>query len=283
MSQSHPSQSSKAFLHSLNVSKQEILALDPKLFSAETKRAYVELLYGSPEEWSWKRELQSVPANLRRWKLLLGNEPAPGAPYRVSHDQLLFFAKKYPPKRAGQTVTDFADWIFRLYVPERDQASLLRGRHIEREIAACQIPVPSHSRWKLEHRGMGNEGQTFDISELAINGNPLRGKPDLVLREKGTKRILIVEVKTSEAHLSSDGWPNLRAQLWAYSKIDAWRDADEILLVGEIWGFTGSIRLRHAVRWRKGDQPFDQQNAELFACYRSYCESIAGSRNAIGT
>jgi hypothetical protein len=46
------------------------------------------------------------------------------------------------------------------------------------------------------------------------------GKPDLVFREKRSGRILIVEIKATEADIYADGWPNLRAQLWAYSKID---------------------------------------------------------------
>ena len=268
----------------MELSKKDILALDSKLFSAEEKKAYINLLYGAPDEWSWKRDLESATSNLRRWRLLLGDEPTPGASYRVAHDRLLFLAKNYPPKKVGQTVTDFTDWIFRLYVPERDYSSLLRGQQIEREIATLRVPAPVHSRWKLEYNGMsGTDSEAFEISTLKINGTPLRGKPDLVFREKGTKRILIVEVKTSEADIPSNGWPNMRAQLWAYSKIDAWRDAEEILLVGEVWGFKYGLRLRHSIRWVKGDQILERENAELFACYSNYCESIGHAHNAIGT
>jgi hypothetical protein len=184
----------------------------------------------------------------------------------------------------GHAVSDFADWIFRLYVPEKDHGSLLRGQQLEREVAVRRIPAPSHSRWKLVFNGMvDNDSEALPITPLTINGIPLRGKPDLVFREKGTKRVLIVEIKTSEAAIPSNGWPNIRAQLWAYSKIDAWRDADDVLLVGEIWGFANGLRLRQAIHWRKSDQMFEGENSELFALYRSHCEANTGSRNALGT
>lgn len=184
-------------------------------------------------------------------------------------------AKSHPPKHVGHTVTDFTDWIFRLYVPEKDYSNLLRGQQIEREIAVRRIPVPPHSRWKLIFNGMADsDSAALSIPSLTIDGIPLRGKPDLVYREKGTKRMLIVEVKTSEADIPSDGWPNMHAQLWAYSKIDAWSNVDEILLVGEVWGFKYGLRLRQSIRWHKSDQTLER-NAELFARYRSHCELIA--------
>lgn len=273
----------KSFLRGLDLSEKDILSLDSKLFSAEEKKSYIDLLYGTPDEGSWKYDLESVANNLRRWKLLLGGGPIPGTPYRVAHEELLLLAKNYPPKEAGQTVTDFTDWMFRLYVPERNYSSLLRGQQIERKIASLRVPAPVHSRWNLEFNGMcGEESKAFEISELKINGAPLRGKPDLVFREKGTKRILIIEVKTSDADIPSDGWPNMRAQLWAYSKVDAWRDAEEMLLVGEVWGLKNGLRLRKSIRWIKGDQMLERENAELFAYYRNHCESIGRARDTSG-
>jgi hypothetical protein len=272
--------STKSLLLHQNLSKEDILALDPKLFSAEDKKAYIALLYGQPDEWTWKRNLQSAASNIRRWKLLLNEEAALGQQYRVRHKKLLDLATLYPPKLVGQTVTDFTDWIFRLYIPEREYSSLLRGQSLEREIAVRRIPIPSHSGWKPIFDGTGNSNSSaLPISELAINGIPLRGKPDLVFCEKATKRILIVELKTSEAEIPSNGWPNMSAQLWAYSKIDKWRDAKEILLVGEVWGFRNGLRLRKVLHWNNRDQTLERENAELFDCYRTYCETLANLSN----
>ena len=268
-------QSPKSILHELNLSKSDILALDPTLFTAEEKRAFIETLYGNPGEWSWKRELQSVAHNLNRWKLLLAEGTPSGLPYRKSHAALMYLANNRLRSAGGSNVTDFTDWIFRLYVPEKNYQSLLRGQRLERQIVIKRIPIPNHSRWKLIYDGMtSSQSAPLVISDLTINGIAMRGKPDLVFREKKKKRIVIVEIKASEADVPSDGWPNMRAQLWAYSKIDDWKDEDEIILVGEVWGFRAGLRLRKVIHWKKGGSDFQRENAELFACYRSHCEGV---------
>lgn len=267
-------QRGKSIFHELNLSKKDILALDPALFTPEEKLAFIETLYGNPDEWSWKRELQSVAHNLERWKLLLAEGPPSGSPYRKSHEELMARAKNRSRNVGGSNVTDFTDWIFRLYVPEKNYQDLLRGQRLERQIAIKRIPIPQHSRWKLIYDGMTNsQSASLVISNLTINGTAMRGKPDLVFREKKKKRIVIVEIKASEADVPSDGWPNMRAQLWAYSKIDDWKDEDEIVLVGEVWGFRGGLRLRKVIHWKKGESDFERENSELFTCYRSHCES----------
>lgn len=262
---------SLAALRELGFSKKEILALDPKLFSEDEKRAFINLLYGDSNEWSWKQELQSVSANLHRWNALL-NEASSGQRYRLGHQRLIDVAKRSSATRVESTVTSFADWVFRLYIPQSNYASMLRGRQLEREIARRRVPVPQHSRWKLEYNGMSDSKEKAkQISELTVNGISICGKPDLVFREKDTKRVLIIEVKVSEADIHSDGWPNMRAQLWAYSKIDEWKDAPEVILVGETWGFKNGLRLRNVNRWLRGDVKFERENAELFSCYQEAC------------
>lgn len=255
----------------MELTKKDILALDSRLFSAADKKAYIDLLYGNPQDWTWKRDLQSAAANMLRWKLFLAVGPKSGQLYRITHQDLMQRAKRSPPKRPATTVADFSDWIYRLYVPAKDYASLERGHWAEREIAKRRIPIPNHGRWKLLHNGMGeNWSNAFSITSLAIDGIPLRGSPDLVFRERGTKRILIVEVKATDAMAPADGWPNMRAQLWAYAQIDDWITAPEVILIGEIWGLALGIRLRKVLRWRKGEQSFERDNGELFNCYRSY-------------
>jgi len=111
-----------------------------------------------------------------------------------------------------------------------------------------------------------NEG--LPISSLTIDGKPLRGVPDLVFRERRTNRILIVELKVSEAQLWADGWPNLRAQLWAYSRIDRWANAPEILLAGEVWAPRRPEPLRRRTwLWNTADETLQTENRELFEAY----------------
>src|SRR5690606_785060 len=130
--------------------------------------------------------------------------------------------------------TGFTSWIFGLYESRRDARKLELGRQLEREVVARRIPVPEHSRWKLEYDGTSRSKQEpLSIPSLLVNGQALRGKPDLVFREKKANRVVIVDIKISNAFIPSDGWPNARAQLWAYSKAD-WR-ASEIILAAEVW------------------------------------------------
>ena len=265
----------------IDITRQEIRDLDPQLFSEEEKKALLELLYGDPAEWTWERDLLYTYGDLQRWKLLLSEEPDSGSPYRIGHKLLMARAKHSPPESIGHAVTDFTDWVYRLYIPVKDHASLARGRRLEREIARRRIPVPKHSKWKLLHSGIAaNEATVFEIPALMIDGVPMRGSPDLVFREKGSGRVLIIEIKVTEADAPSDGWPNLRAQLWAYSQIEKWKDAPEILLAGEIWGFASGLCLRKVIRWRRGEARWERENKELFETYRSFAAMHLAAQDA---
>ena len=107
------------------------------------------------------------------------------------------------------------------------------------------------------------------ISSLTMNGKPMWGAPDLVLRERKSGRILIIERKASNKDVPSDGWPNLRAQLWAYSQIDDWLDAPEKILAAEIWGFgrIQGVRRRSVILFDVNDQGFNSEASQLFSIY----------------
>lgn len=264
----------------MEITKKEILALDPLLFSNEEKKQMIDLLYGDQREWTWKNDLQSVASNLLRWKLLLSPVQRVGPPFCLSHQSLMRLAEIRRPSDVRPSLSGFLDWIYRLYVPEKDYTSLLNGHRLEREIIYRHIPIPSHGRWKLIHNGLGATSvNAFPIRSLSINGIPLKGSPDLVFREKDSGRIAIVEIKATEAEVPLDGWPNLRAQLWAYAQIDAWQDAPEILLIGEVWGYKPRPRLRKIIHWAVGEQPFDTHSRELFNSYKLHFEHRIGICN----
>lgn len=169
--------------------------------------------------------------------------------------------------------------MLRLYSPSKDSSALLQGVTGERIVvdyrrrlayAKRVIPRWEHSSWKLIHDGIrGNFEAAFEIPTLTINGLSLVGVPDLVFREKKTGRILIVELKVSTAELPSDGWPNLRAQLWAYSRIERWAyQAPEVLLAGEVWQheYTDPVR-RATYFWRASNERLNHECKELFQVY----------------
>lgn len=261
-----------------DLSIRDIMNLDARLFSRDQKESLISELYGKPKEWSWKQDLLSARTEFIRWGELLSEDATRGQPYRISHRGLVERAKLRAPASTDATVTGFTDWLFRLYMPQRDYEALKRGARFEREIARKRVQLPSHGNWNLVFDGMnGSNVSALRIAGLAINGAAIWGKPDLVFREKKTGRILIVEIKVSECDIPSDGWPNMRAQLWAYSQIDQWQDAPEILLASEVWSYKYGVRRRKTIRFSARDAVLHAQNRELFDIY--VCHALPATKD----
>lgn len=179
--------------------------------------------------------------------------------------------------RTANRVTDFSSWIGSLYRRLRTGRQLAEGKDIERQIFEltklyARKCIPPKSDWSLIHRtpAEGEARCPFMISTLRVNEEPLWGIPDVVFKNLITGEILILEIKVTNSPIPSDGWPDLRAQLWAYGQIDEWRDAPKIGLVAEIWGKCPSGGLpqrRKILRWETGQLPFDEENRKLFEVY----------------
>ena len=97
-----------------------------------------------------------------------------------------------------------------------------------------------------------------------------------MFKNHATGTVLIVEVKVTNRELWSDGWPNLRAQLWEYGHIDRFiNDSKEVVLVGEVWGRNGPhVSLRPTLIWRFSDPDYYAQNQQLFEAYQSWAEAL---------
>lgn len=217
--------------------------------------------------------------NDKRWHSFLceiNNNDSQGHLYRHSHEDLIKRAKANPKRYVGNSVTHFSGWIFSLY-HRRNELSLIDGRlgEIERETLISErikkrLDTPEWNNWELKYRDTHDDNsEVFIISNLLINNKPLRGKPDLIFRNKFSGEILIVDIKITNHPIPTNGWPNLRAQLWAYSQIDKYRLEKNISLIGEIWGRDGKVIHRNAIRWNSNDVQFKQENFELFELYRS--------------
>lgn len=250
--------------------RETILELDESDFSPAEKKQLLDRFFPTlPKPMA---EIRTQWRSAKRWGRYLDDEweePHPKFLYRVSHEALVNLAKRSPPQQTGNTVTAFSGWIFSLYLPRRNPKSLADGRRVERAIARRFAPIPTNDGWELVFQDPLNEEQEAkEISRLRIHGSSVWGVPDLVFREKATGQIVIVERKASNHEIPSDGWPNLRAQLWAYGQCDEWRNAPAITLVGEIWGFTPDrILLRGTLRWKASDDALCRQNIELFNLY----------------
>ncbi|MDP1886862.1 hypothetical protein [Polaromonas sp.] len=267
-----------------NLTKRELQ--DLRYFSREEKESlsiqlFGESLFPLPD---WKK------AAALRWEALLGQVENEGAAYRITHETLmrLISRKKETAARVSNkpksiemptpTVSSFGDWILRHYSPDRSPEALISGITGERAVVdhrarirqtKREVPRWENDGWKLIHDGVrGVFDKPYPIPSLTINGQQMMGVPDLVFREKHTGRILIVELKVSSADLPVDGWPNLRAQLWAYSRIALWRTAPEILLAGEVWSHKFSTPTRRQTYfWRENEPSLQIECAELFKAY----------------
>lgn len=138
------------------------------------------------------------------------------------------------------TVSGFTSLVYSLYVPNKNHKHMTFGKTTENNIENYwndrENRLSSKGEWRLIHRD-SNSARSFPIESLRINGRPLLGKPDLVYVNELMDTVMIIERKCtfSNRGIPSDGWPNLRAQLWAYSKIDYFKKYSKMILVGEIW------------------------------------------------
>lgn len=189
-------------------------------------------------------------------------------PYRTSHSCLMARSKHIRPTQPGYRVTDFSGWVFDLYVGGPDPDAMAQGKHVERHIPRPPA-LPCHSEWEMIYSDpLTGRPEPLKASCLKIGTGCLWGAPDFVYQHRKTREILIVDRKASNRDISCDGWPNLRAQLWAYSLIDTWRDAPKIHLIGDVWTLWGIKPSHRAVLyWNAEDPVFQAQNRELFEAY----------------
>jgi hypothetical protein len=213
-------------------------------------------------------------ANLNNWNDFLNiTTESQAEPFDWSHQRLLAGSgSRKTELHNPYTVSGFANWIFSIYRRDRSPFALAVGKEAERRITQIRLQHSNnHHDWDLLPDGTGEARHALPATELALNGQILHGSPDLVFRERRTGRIVIVEIKASDAVLPRDGWPNLRAQLWAYSRLNEWRDSPGMLLVGEVWNERGT-RCRGTYGWNAMDGVLNNQNKELFIEYRKVVE-----------
>ena len=125
-----------------------------------------------------------------------------------NHEDLIQRAKANPPTNPTNVVSDFSSWVFGLcFERPRDwSASLQRGRNAERQIhrmrksERSRIPKfspPENFSWQVEYEDPLDDNRSyFSSRKLHVNGRRMVGRPDLVLRKRGTRQRIIVERKT---------------------------------------------------------------------------------------
>ena len=231
-------------------------------FSEENQSFHRKLIVQTPEQLAWQGDRGSLIYNNNHANILAMAQRAMAREYKGEH---------------RNSVTDFSGWIFKLDHIS-GAASMSNGkigeRLVQREKRRYGDPYSFDSDWELIFSDDFSEQQEAQkCSLLTINGNPLYGKPDYVLFNKKMETALIVEVKTSEAYLPPDSWPNVRAQLWAYGHLDfVIERATHIVLIAEVWVCVDehTVGRRRTYRWDMSDTQFCKDNKELFDCYQQH-------------
>lgn len=228
----------------------------------------------------------SAVANEARWRLFLSQDANPQPGRVFDRDQLLMRAQHRPANNQYGTVSNFTEWIYGLYGLRKKHDALRRGIEAEALIDKARIASPKNADWELVHCGINVPTLSrkfprieYTVTPLSIRGCPLRANPDYVFRAKRANAsgdlYVIVEVKHTAAPIPPNLWPNVRAQLWAYSEIDQFASAAEVYLVGEVWGGSRSAGLRRSVSWTRSGGLLNVEATQLFAAYRESVESTS--------
>lgn len=196
-------------------------------------------------------------------------------------------------RRNLATASAFADWVYEKTVRQGQpveteylesasrQLRLQLGSATHRDIELFFahtwtqnfLGVRARLKWELYFADTKERpDHIFTSSRLSVGGKPLRCIPDVVLTCPSQDSVLIIERKTTfvpENKLPPTGWPNVEAQLWCYSWIDEFRDATEVLLVGQLWyRERGGISLCHRhPAWKRSTNPHERQCSSWFSEY----------------
>ena len=212
---------------------------------------------------------------------------AEGKRYRYDHDYVVKEARDSLAEIRGQAVSAFTGWIHKLYDKRNRDAEKSQGAADEREVDEKaqwfrQITgrASKVSRWENIYNTLENP-KALAIPDLQVNGSPLLGMPDLVFQSYSRGEILIVERKVHSGtqrtapEVCIDGWPDLRAQLWAYGHCESLMKRNgQIRLCADVWvrEFPWKpVERRAVLNWSPKDPVFESQNRQLFDLYRSKC------------
>lgn len=258
------------------LSEEDVLALDPAKISDRDRDSALSQIsqQGTKKQRGPKNfAFAGVPAqvkNKERWEQYFTNVAFSGDIFKIDQQELVRRAKQRPRKVFSPAVTGFTSWIYSLYRPQPSPSTLHRGRAAEYKISEIKGATPPEKKgWDLIYDDIsGADPPAKKISSLTLDEKPLYGKPDLVFKERSSGNILILEIKHTYAKIPLNGWPNLSAQLWAYSQIDEWKDAPEIHLAAEIWsGPTHSPSRKATISWEFSDSSLIADNEQLFRLY----------------
>lgn len=167
----------------------------------------------------------------------------------------------------------------RQYVYEVEAACRGGGRHQDHP-PQQHLGLLEHDRIDKLHRRVGIRwpGVQFDViagdvmmgagetcPHAELEGEPLRGRPDVVLANSRVDMVLVVERKCrrSVGATPVDGWIDNRVQTWAYMWMKPWQHAREVHGLLEYWPLGSEAdEPAHSVWLSREDQALHDQGIQ---------------------
>jgi len=152
-------------------------------------------------------------------------------------------------------------------------------RHAQREVERKQYMARYAERtykgagWEIIYNGTSaSDEQSKLIDHLRINADPLKAKPDLVLRDSESGDVLVLELKTWRGgkYLPRFGWANTKAQLWCYGLLQWPEQPRNVYLQVHVWlRQRGELTGRFWVLtpWRSNDPRIHREALQLFEAF----------------
>ena len=163
-------------------------------------------------------------------------------------------------RRGRATPTAFANWAFWRKNPtyrrspkeSSTRRMLWSGKYEHKEIERLKLWLRGNERvagmagsfgeWKLVYADPPDEkdGRVFRASRLLVDGVPVHGRPDVVLRDELSGGVIILERKVvhtveGRREVLRKGYHNHWCQIWCYGWIDDWLDAPYVMLPLQYW------------------------------------------------
>ena len=127
--------------------------------------------------------------------------------------------------------------------------------------------------WILEYKDdhQGVSAKILYSSKLFVDDNPLRGCPDIVFKNDNSGKLIIIETKITWVpfeFLKKEVYPNVRAQLWAYSWMNPWKEIkdDNIFLIANFWDVSLEKVFSSKI-WKRSDPDLNQDCEGWFKEY----------------
>lgn len=186
----------------------------------------------------------------------------------------------------AHSASHFSNWVYNLRHPNKP--TVLLNRDVEKRRALgvldhdaielvkertfSKVSDKIHNKeWNLYYADKVHNEKLFYSKILGIDGRPLRGRPDVVFSHTSDKYFIIVERKITSVPRAIQFMHILepaQCQLWAYSWLDDFSHAKEVLLILEIWErYRGGIRAADIASWRRSDEKHHSHCLELFEQY----------------